>query len=46
MTEEQRVKEVAAYIFREYDLPYLQALRIAEGLANKGYLGGQKNDTV
>ena len=46
MTEEQRVKEVAAYIYREHDLPYLQALRIAEGLANKGYLGGQKHDSV
>ena len=46
MTEEKRIKEVAAYIYREYNLPYVQALRIAEGLANKGYLGGQKNDTV
>jgi hypothetical protein len=41
-----RIKKVAAYIFRDFGIPYVQALRIAEGLANKGYLGGQKNDTV
>ena len=41
-----RIKEVAAYIYREYNLPYVQALRIAEGLASKGYLGGNTHDSV